>query len=257
MIKAIFFDVDGTLFSHVQKSMPERTKEALDRVRKQGIRCVLATGRHRLELESLHMTEFAFDGYITLNGQLCLDNEGEIFSSNAIQGTQKETILQLFREKTVPIMLIEKDKMYLNFVNREVVKAQNAISTEIPETGIETGEPIYQAIAYIKEEQEQWLRKRLPGCEISRWNPYAVDIVASGGSKVSGIKEYLSKMQIRREETMAFGDGENDIQMLAFAQTGVAMGNAGENVKQVADFVTKGIEEDGILYALEHYGILE
>ena len=68
---------------------------------------------------------------------------------------------------------------------------------------------------------------------------------------MSGIKEYLKKNNIKKSETMAFGDGENDIDMLEFVQIGIAMGNASDNVKKYADFVTDSVDEDGIEKALE------
>ena len=65
-----------------------------------------------------------------------------------------------------------------------------------------------------------------------------------------GIIEYLRKNNIRKEDTMAFGDGENDIEMLKYVQIGVAMGNAGDYVKENADYVTSSVDNNGIKDAL-------
>ena len=73
MVKAIFFDVDGTLVSHTQKAVPESARFALDRLSQKGILRVLATGRHMGELEQLPIRDIPFDGYVTLTGQLTLD----------------------------------------------------------------------------------------------------------------------------------------------------------------------------------------
>ena len=62
---------------------------------------------------------------------------------------------------------------------------------------------------------------------------------------------------IRLEETMAFGDGGNDISMLRHAGIGVAMGNAKDDVKVIADYVTASVDDNGIADALKHFGILE
>ena len=75
-IKAVFFDVDGTLISHKDGGVPESTKEALRLLKKRGIKVVVATGRHTIELEALPVRDLEFDGYVVLNGQLCLDGEG-------------------------------------------------------------------------------------------------------------------------------------------------------------------------------------
>lgn len=85
MVQAVFFDVDGTLLSHTQHLVPASTRRALDRLRKQGINRVLATGRHMLELDMLPVKDIDFDGYITLNGQLCLDAQKNIIFSNPKQ----------------------------------------------------------------------------------------------------------------------------------------------------------------------------
>ena len=71
-----------------------------------------------------------------------------------------------------------------------------------------------------------------------------------------GIQEYLDRLGISVRETMAFGDGHNDIEMLRFAGIGVAMGNASDEVKGAADYVTDSVDEDGIALALQHFGLI-
>lgn len=257
MIRAIFFDVDGTLISNTPNVMPASTRRALDQLRTKGIKRVVATGRHMLELSVLPVKDIDFDGYITLNGQLCLDREKHVFSSNQIAGSDKGNLVQLFHEHSIPMMLVEREAMYCNFVNQSVVIAQQAISTEIPDVGIYTGNEIYQAVVYLEKGREEILSGRLPGCKITRWNDYAVDVIPRLGGKASGIEEYLRLNHIGREESMAFGDGENDIEMLKFVQTGVAMANAGDLVKRNSDFVTGPAAYDGIEKALIRFGVIE
>lgn len=257
MIKVIFFDVDGTLLSHTKTEISMSTRSSLDKLREKGIRRVVATGRHTLEMETLPVNDIDFDGYITLNGQLCLDDKRAEIYGVPIVGTEKAYILKLFEEKKIPVMLVERDAMYMNFVDSLVEKAQQAISTEIPELGKYTGNEIFQAVVYVKKGEEGFLRRQLPNSAITRWNNYAVDIIPSGGGKVSGIKQYLMENGINQWETMAFGDGENDIGMLQFVEIGVAMGNSGKDVKAAADYVTLGVDDDGIEKALRHYRIID
>lgn len=257
MIHAVFFDVDGTLVSHTQHAVPASTRRALEKLKTKEIKRVVATGRHILELSMLPVKDIDFDGYITLNGQLCLDAQGNVISSSPITGLDKEKIVQLFTERTVPVMLVEKEAMYCNFINQSVAIAQQAISTEIPDVGVYTGKEIYQAIIYLEKGSEDIISSQLSGCKITRWNDYAVDVISRLGGKASGIKEYLLLNHIGREESMAFGDGENDIEMLKFVQTGVAMGNADDLVKGSSDFVTDGVDKDGIEKALIQLGVIE
>lgn len=257
MLHVVFFDVDGTLLSHTRNMVPTSTRRALDKLSACGIQRVVATGRHPLELLRLPVHDLDFDGYITLNGQLCLDAQKNVISSHPIIGVDKENILRLFHEKTIPVMLLEKDAMYCNFINQSVVIAQQAISTPIPSVGLYTGNAIYQAIVYLEKEREELVSSLLPGCKITRWNAYGVDVISRQGGKAAGIEEYLRFQQIQREESMAFGDGENDIEMLQFVHTGVAMGNADDSVKGQADFVTDSVDQDGIEKALIQLGIIQ
>lgn len=256
MIKAIFFDFDGTLLSHTQKKVPFSTRRALDKLREKEIKRVLATGRHMLELAMLPGNDLDFDAYITLNGQLCLDAEKNVLFGKPITGADRESILRSFREKAMPVQLVEKDAMYCNFVDESIVAAQRAISTPIPAVREYTGGEIYQAVFYVEKEKESRVSERLTACKIARWNEHAVDIIPCPGGKADGIAEFLRRNNIDRAETMAFGDGENDIEMLQFAQTGIAMGNAIDAVKRQADFVTDSVDDDGVEKALIKLGII-
>ena len=256
MVKAIFFDVDGTLLSHNTSSVSESTRKALDLLAQKGIERVVATGRHMLELQQLPVRDIRFDGFITMNGQLCLDGEGNIICENPISGREKELILTLFREKTIPVVLVEKDDMYLNFCNEVVERAQKEISSPVPKVGVYTGNEIYLAVAFLNREREKELLGQSDGYKITRWNPNAVDIIAASGGKTVGIGQYLKRAGIAPEETMAFGDGDNDVDMLKMVGTGVAMGNAEPIVKENADYVTDSVDDDGIMKALVALGVL-
>ena len=83
-----------------------------------------------------------------------------------------------------------------------------------------------------------------------------MDLIAKGGGKSSAILRLLDKMGILPEETIAFGDGENDMGMLELAGIGVAMGNAEEQVRKIADYVTSDIDEDGLEKALKHFQVV-
>ncbi len=257
MIKVAFFDVDGTLLSHKTKSVPESTRLALKLLQKQGIKCVVATGRHVSQLQHLAVRDLDFDGYITLNGQLCLDEQMKIICSNPISEEMTQTLTKMFQEHRFPILLFEQSNIYLNYVDERVQQVQVMISSPIPKLGQYTGETVYQAAVYVGDEDLEKLAAALHDCSITRWNAGGVDVVAKNGNKVAGINRYLEENGLSREECIAFGDGENDIGMLEFAGIGVAMGNAEEETKAVADYVTDDVDADGIYNALKHFGIIE
>ena len=147
MIKAAFFDVDGTLLSHKTKSVPQSTRRAIEKLKAAGIQCVVATGRQISALEILPVADMSFDGYITLNGQLILDGEKRILHGTPITGEAKEFLLRQFSERALPIMLVEEDRIYVNFVDERVVRVQENISSPIPPLGEYSGRELYQVCA--------------------------------------------------------------------------------------------------------------
>lgn len=256
MIKAIFFDVDGTLYSHKSNTVPESTVKALEKLREKGILIFLATGRHFSEIDDFPVGKLIFDGYVMLTGQICTDGDRKMIHGNCITREAASYLFHAFEEKEIPVTLVEKDRMYVNFVNEAVVKAQKEVSTPVPPVGSYEGAPIYQIVCYGDRGFEKELALKVPECRLTRWCPYGVDIVSKEGGKMAGIQKMLEVYDLSREEIMAFGDGDNDIDMLQFAQIGVAMGNAEEEVKEAADYVTEDIDEDGIFHALQHFGLL-
>lgn len=256
MIKAVFFDVDGTLYSHKTKRVPESTIRALRELREAGIKTFLATGRHFTEIDHFPVGELPFDGYVMLTGQICTDGERNMIYGNSISEKEAAYLFEAFENHEIPVSLVEKDRMYLNFVNEAVLRAQREVSSPVPSVGIYQKEPIYQITCYGDRGFEKELAAKVPECKVTRWCPYGVDIVSKSGGKITGIQKILEHYQITREEIMAFGDGDNDIEMLEFAKIGVSMGNAEEEVKAAADYVTDDIDEDGIYHALKHFSVL-
>lgn len=256
MIKAIFFDIDGTLVSHTKNQVSASTRNALAILKEKGIRRIIATGRHLSEIDSLPMEGLDFDGYLMLNGQLCYDEHKRLVAGNPLVGEQKDILLQIFEARDTPIMLIEQDKMYINFVNERVRLAQQSVSAWMPQVQPYTGGTIYQAVAFITPEEKALLCSRLTGCRISQWMELAVDIVPAHSGKAAAIAKYLDRNRMTKEQIMAFGDGNNDVDMLQFAGIGIAMGNAEDRIRAAADYVTDHIDENGIYNALKHFQII-
>ena len=122
MIRAAFFDVDGTLLSHKTKGIPASARAAVANLRAKGIKCIVATGRQMSEMRKLPIADMEFDGYITLNGQLILDGEKQVLDGVPITGRVKDFLVECFREHRFPALLVERVSggSFHSFVEREV-----------------------------------------------------------------------------------------------------------------------------------------
>ena len=126
--KAVFFDIDHTLFSHSQHRIPESTWQALRELRRKGIMLFIATGRQYGEMHVLDEDWSFFDGFVTLNGTLTLDRDGEsIISAFPIEGEARKSVERLFYDRTLPLLIVEKERMYANMHDEAVEKAQVVI----------------------------------------------------------------------------------------------------------------------------------
>lgn len=162
----------------------------------------------------------------------------------------------MFIVSNIPFIMIGEKERYINFVNSTVIDVQSSTNGTIPKVGNYQGEDIYQIVAFIPPYQRDVLKSILDKCNITSWNGMGIDIVPKGAGKETGIISYLEANGLTTDNIMAFGDGENDIEMLKLAGIGVAMGNASESVKAVADYVTDGVDIDGIEHALKHFGLI-
>ena len=106
MIKAAFFDIDGTLMDHSIGQIPSDTKEALAELQRNGVKIFTSTGRHLLELQELGVTELSFDGHVLLNGQICLDKEEQLIDASAISEEDMQGALRWFEEMELPVAFV-------------------------------------------------------------------------------------------------------------------------------------------------------
>ena len=157
MIKAVFFDIDGTLVSFKTHRVPPSTVQALERLRARGIKLFIATGRHHADLNNLG--GLAFDGYITLNGQYCYDDRGVIYK-NCIRAEDIRTTVDLLARDPFGCLFIEEHRMYINRIDDKVKISQKLINfADPPVVPAETAlhNDIYQLMAFVGPEQERTL----------------------------------------------------------------------------------------------------
>ncbi|WP_300728711.1 Cof-type HAD-IIB family hydrolase [uncultured Bacteroides sp.] len=260
MIKAIFFDIDGTLVSFNTHTIPESTRKALELLRKKGIKIFIATGRPKM-LMMRAVGNLEFDGYVTLNGSYCFTADHQDIYKGEIPQEDVERLIDYHKQHPqTPFVFVHDDEWFITNVNEAVNDVARLIEITVPPTQpVENarGKNILQIMGYFEQDEDiEVFRKVLTHCEPMRWYPTFADIIAKGNSKSHGIDKVLEYYDIKLEETMAFGDGGNDIPMLAHVGLSVAMGNAAPHVQEAAKYVTTSVDEDGIWNALKHFNVI-
>lgn len=260
MIKAAFFDVDGTLVPYGGKAISDQLREDLLALRRRGVKIFLATGRGRRDLESTGMLrDVVFDAYVLFTGQLCC-NEREVYRDIPLVREDLERACGVLRRNPETVAILETAQgNFLNQVNDQVRELSRAIHTDIypvrpPEELLEG--QVYQLVLVVERGQEEPYLSVMPNCTYARWHPLAIDVIPKGDGKADGIQATLDYYGLNWEEVIAFGDADNDLSMLRLAGIGVAMGNGEESAKAAADYVTGPVDQDGVSAALRHFGLL-
>lgn len=254
MIKAAFFDIDGTLISFKSHSMPESTLAVIHKLREMGVKVFLSTGRNGDSTRFLMETGL-FDGEILLSGQLCL-MDGECVFQNPVDKADIEGAIGCAERGEMVLGFLSGNESFVTGVNEFVVDACAYAGMPQPRTepaALAREHSIFQIHCYGLPGTEDKLLAHTNKLMAVRWSPNFADVFPVGGGKDRGIDAICKKLGIDPGETIAFGDGENDISMIEFAGVGVAMGNASDKVKAHADFVTKSVDDGGIAFAFEHF----
>jgi Cof subfamily protein (haloacid dehalogenase superfamily) len=253
-VRALFIDMDGTLLKG-SNCISRRNKEAINRLRSQGVKVFLATGR-QYEITAPYHKEMGLQTpMICLNGAAIHDAEsGRILQKKTVRFNE-ERFHHLTAESSYNVIIHAENGLYCKEKNEEIEYWTNvgkippryigdlrqANYQDVLKITVLTGGPSPEFSTLFKKE-----------AEVIDWND-GFEMVAPNVSKWSAIKSMLSKYQISPNEVAAIGDGPNDIEMLRHAGTGVAMGNAGEQVKAAADFVTGHHEKDGLAEFIERH----
>lgn len=259
MMKALFFDIDGTLIDIATHRVPESSVRAIEEARRRGNMIFIATGRSNTIVDIPGLPAEVIDGVVALNGAVCLAGD-EAVSLTPIPREPVRELSELCIERGYTCLFVTLEGMRVANGNAEFVRGfQEYFNLKpVPETdfGAMMDEDVYQMTVFFTEDDERELKRRFPELEFNRWFPTFADITAAGVNKARGIGAMARYFGIDRADTVAFGDGGNDIPMLRAAGTGVAMGNGSDEVKAAADMVTDRIDRDGIAKAMRALDII-
>lgn len=256
MIKAAFIDFDGTIYSHFTESIPSSAVQAINALHDKGIKVYLCSGRDISEMAWFDISMLKLDGFIYANGQRIMNERCETIHEKIVEGKLRELIIEAYDSHALPVYIVTEEGIFLNYVDDTVREVQAAVSSNIPPVAPYTGEKIFMASYFTKDLHHPLIEALRDLSEITYWHAGACDIMPKGIGKTQGIDFILEKEGIDLSETLAIGDGENDVGMIRHCAIGIAMGNSPQEVKKAADHVTGHIDEDGLAQALKYYSLI-
>ena len=269
-IKMIGLDLDGTLLNE-KKQITPRTEDVLKRAIAQGVVVLTATGRPWMgvpeELQQFPGMRYA----LTSNGARILDiQEGRVLEEHllSVRSAKKaleicgkyDTLQEIYfdgqgyapREKMAHVERYHKNPNMWEYMRRTRIPVEDIFEMVDRENrGLDKVQALF---ADMEEREKAWdeLSKE-DDLELVGSLKYNIEVNARGVNKGTGLVNLGRLLGIRREEIMAFGDGDNDTVMLQEVGFGVAMGNAEEQVKRAADYITLTNDEEGVAEAIEKF----
>ena len=260
MIKAIFSDIDQTLYSHKTKQVPISAVNAVKDIQAKGIKFFLCSGRNAYLIRKSGIYDYVTpDGIVTMNGAQALIGEESIFL-HPIPEEVVDALVKFAKRLRFGLTLIEEKEGHINMIDERVISAHEKYGTRFPQPRTfkdHYDRVVYQAIAYCDDFDESLFLPHLKHCKTARWDEYAVYIMPKDCDKSRGAEATLHHYGWDMKDCLCIGDDNNDIEMIQKAGVGVAMGNALKSVKKYADFVTSDIDEDGFAKAMLHYGLID
>lgn len=253
-VRAIFIDMDGTLLNS-SNYISRRNMDAIYRLINQDVKVFLATGRHYEVTAPYHKEIGLSTPMICLNGAAIHDaGTGNAMQMRTLK-INDERFHQLTDDYPCNVIVHTAKGLYCKETNEEIDywtkvgqippryigDLRKANYQDVLKYSVRTGTPCHEFSSLFEKETE-----------VINWND-GFELLAPNVSKWSAIKSLLREYRMSPNEVVAIGDGPNDIEMLRHVGTGVAMGNASENVKDAADFVTGHHENDGLADFIERY----
>ncbi|KQH84547.1 HAD family hydrolase [Vibrio furnissii] len=267
MYKLIALDMDGTLLNS-QKQISPRTKLAIAEAREQGIQVVLASGRPidgmRSKLEELNIQ--SNDDYVLYyNGSMVANvGTGEIIYQQILDGRSAKMVARLANEMGVNTHAFSQIHGLITPKISQFTEVEAQINgltiTEMDFELLEDDHPIIKAMIVAEPELLTRTIESLPAelheqYTIVQSAPFFLEFLNTKSNKGVGVKAIADHLNIPASQVICMGDAENDHHMLNYAGLGIAMANAMEETKRIADYITLSNDEDGVAVAIEKFAL--
>ena len=278
MGKIIFIDVDGTLVDY-ENHLPESAVKAIRQARKNGHKVYICTGRSKAEVYP-PLWEIGLDGMIGGNGSYVEDN-GVVVMHQLITLEQCKHIVDWLHERKLEFYLESNNGLFASEhfeeegepVIQEYSKRKgkaNADKITVREVfpdmifGGELYRDDVNKVSFILRSYQDHLDsiQEFPDLQPGTWGGKGEialfgDLGVKDITKAHAIDQLLNYLGAKREDTIAFGDAKVDIPMLEYCHIGVAMGNGGNEIKAMADYITDDVDQDGLYNAFVHFGLIK
>lgn len=259
MQKIAFFDIDGTILDH-EKKIPESAKRGINQLKENGIEVAIATGRPPHMITEV-AEELGITTAITCNGSYVIYN-GEAVFKNPIESKCVDEIIKFGLKRNHSLSLSNEHERGLTNVNEHVKKvfgeSFGKFGLEIfgEDTNFHFENEVYHMLTFHEGNSVDLYVETFPDARFVPCHENVFDVIPKGGSKALGIQKLIEHLGLKIENTFGFGDGLNDIEMLQAVGTSVAMGNAVDEVKSHANYVTDDVADDGLYNALKHLELI-
>lgn len=257
-------DIDGTILENELK-FSQRFKDCLEKLKKLGVKVVLATGRMHGAAVPIAQALELDTPIISYQGGLIRDCNNTTFYKKTLDNNDAKGIIAWARKNKVHINLYLDDKLYVEEDN-DIVKSYVSgkfvgyTVCSFDDLEIDNVNKILAIDSENPDRVSKWveeLQQKYPHLYIVKSTPYFCEIACNEAKKSIGV-EFLRKMWgLKREEVLTIGDQNNDIDMVEVGGIGVAMGNATEDLKACADYITDTVSNDGFVKAVEKFVTLE
>lgn len=259
MKKAVFFDIDGTLWDNKQQ-IPDSTRKALLQLKKNGHYLFICSGRTRVFIPDEALMPLGFDGIVAGCGTYGeFQGKTEFYHKIELEQIKKDSGY-LNKLKAAYILegryalYIDEGRFEDEFYNEmQKTLGDNLLRVTGNENQFEVSKFCVNYMQEHQKELEQELEKRY---DIIHRDGGFMEIVPKGFNKATGIQQMCEILGIAHEDTYAFGDSTNDLDMLKYVAHSVAMGDGMQQAKDAAEYVTTPLWEDGIYNGLKHYGLI-